>query len=291
MSYVVAGDSDLYGLGVRLGLYLTGAACILARIFAPSRAGVLTSGLHVLTFAITLTLIKNVIQGRPARLELYLVLATTQLMKLMLQISGAAFSGVASAVSTALVSCHGGSVCGYSVGVLGTPVVGVERRRLRTNRWVFGVVDVTGRFGTFLAILPIVMLGFALLMLAMTVWPLLVGKQNIFRAISEARKEMGLRQHLARSDSMEAWFAQVNQLLSAQEGDSKYTPIPKVHVSFVRADIGELPGLLTALAMSIWFTEDTLRLSNVQVDGHLQNIGQLLPLVVGFVSVMSVFAG
>jgi hypothetical protein len=289
MSCAVAGDSDLYGLGVRLGLYLTGAACILAKIFAPSRAGGLTSGLHVLSFAITLTLIKNVIQGRPAMLELYLVLTTTQILNLMLQLSGAAFSGIVSAVSTALVTvaqfvvtlwvCWGRRWSGLK-----------DDGCARTVRF-FGVVDVTGRFGTFLAVMPIGVLGVTLLILVLAAWRLLAGKQDILQAISEERKKMGLRQRIARSDSVEAWIAQVYQLQSAREEGSDYTPIPKLHVSFIRADIGELLGLLASLAISIWFTEDTLRLSNVEVDNHLQNTGQLLPLVVGFVSVMSVFAG
>jgi hypothetical protein len=292
MTCIVSGDSDLYGLGVRIGLYLTGTACILAKIFAPSRAGGLISGLHVLIFAITLTLIKNVIQGRPAMLELYIVLTTTQILNLMLQISGAAFSGIASALSTALVT-----VAQFAVTLWicwGRRPSGLEKYDEGCARSVrfFGVVDVVGSFGTFLAVLPIVVIGITLSILVGITWSMLVGEASIFHSIDAARKKMGLRARLMRSDSMAGWFSQISTLLAAEDGDTRgYTPIPRVHVSWIGTDIRELIGLLGALAMSIWFTEDTLRLSMVQVDDNLLSTGQLLPLVVGFVSIMSVFAG
>jgi hypothetical protein len=53
----------------------------------------------------------------------------------------------------------------------------------------------------------------------------------------------------------------------------------------------DLLQLCVALALSIWFTEDTLRLSQINVDTSLLSTGQLLSMVVGGVSVLSVFAG
>jgi hypothetical protein len=104
MTCAISGDSDIYGLGVRIGLYLTGLACILARLFVPKQAKNLASGLHALSFALTLALVKNVLEGRPAMLELYIIIATTQLLILMMLICGALFGGFWSGLSTVLVS-------------------------------------------------------------------------------------------------------------------------------------------------------------------------------------------
>jgi hypothetical protein len=43
MTCTISGVSDIYGLGVRIGLYLTGLACILARLFVPKQAKNLAS--------------------------------------------------------------------------------------------------------------------------------------------------------------------------------------------------------------------------------------------------------
>ncbi|KAF8243039.1 hypothetical protein K440DRAFT_664409 [Wilcoxina mikolae CBS 423.85] len=289
MTCIVKGDSDIYGLGVRIGLYLTGLSCILARVFAPSRAGGLTSGLHVLIFALNLALIKNVMQGRPAMLELYIVLTTTQIITLMLALSGAMFSGITSAVSSTLVVisqfiitlwvCWNKRWSGLSEYDPGCA---------RTVRF-FGAVDVTGSFGTFLAVFPIVMISLAAFIFAAVSWPFFLSEKSVLRSFSEARKKLSFREQLVRSDSMALWFSQINTMLGAEE--QGYKQIPRLHIHWNPSDMWDLLQLCVALALSIWFTEDTLRLSQVNVDTSLMSTGQLLPMVVGGVSVLSVFAG
>jgi hypothetical protein len=75
----VIGDSDIYGLGVRLGLYLTNLALLLAYCFAPSAVDSIRSALHTFTFAFHSVLIKNVLDNRPAMLEMYIALWMTAL--------------------------------------------------------------------------------------------------------------------------------------------------------------------------------------------------------------------
>jgi len=292
MTCIVNGDSDIYGLGVRIGLYLTGLSCILARVFAPSRAGGLTSGLHVLIFALNLTLIKNVLIGRPAMLELYIVLTTTQILTIMLALSGAMFSGITSAVSSTLVVisqfiitlwiCWNKRWSGLSK---------YDEGCARTVRF-FGVVDVTGSFGTFLAVFPIVMISIALVVFGAVSWPFLFSERSVFHSFSEARKKMSFREQLVRSDSMALWFSQINNMLGAENDEAaNYRQIPRLHIHWNRNDMCDMLLLCLSLALSIWFTEDSLRLSRVNVDSNLMSTGQLLPMVVGSVSVLSVFAG
>lgn len=312
MACEVNGDSDLYGLGVRLGLYLTGVACILARIFAPTRAGGLTSGLHVLTFALNLTLLKNVLQGRPAMLELYMVMALTQILTLMLVLSGAIFSGVTSAAASVLVV--------FSQFVVTLWVAWNKRLSgldsyppgcARTVRF-FGAVDVTGPFGTFLAVFPLVVLAvpFALLLLILLAMHCMPGDFGSLRALNHLLRE-SLRNMLVQSDPIVEWIGHVGLALSsaspprsttgATDSDGQggqralventYKPIPLIHAQWDLSSAGSLARLVFALALAVWSAEDTLRLSDVRVDSNLLSTGQLLPLIVGFVSVLSVFAG
>lgn len=101
----------------------------------------------MLSFAITLTLIKNVCQGRPAMLELYMVLTATQFPNLMLIISGAAFSGVTSTAASTLALVSQSAVTLWVCW--GRRYSGLERYEAGCARSVrfFGVVDVTGVAG------------------------------------------------------------------------------------------------------------------------------------------------
>ena len=309
MACEVDGDSDLYGLGVRLGLYLTGVACILARIFAPTRAGGLTSGLHVLTFALNLTLLKNVLQGRPAMLELYMVVALTQILTLMLALSGAMFSGVASAAASVLVVVFQLAVTLWVAW--NKRLSGLDRYApgcARTVRF-FGVVDVTGPFGTFLAVFPLVLLAVTLALLTLISLAICCISSDFGFLRKFGRQSF--RNMLAEADPMIGRLGQAGPALNpaspapsvagaagggGQEEqqrvvESRYSPIPSIHTHCDVSSAGSLAQLVLSLALAVWFAEDTLRLSDVRVDSNLLSTGQLLPLVVGSVSVLSVFAG
>jgi hypothetical protein len=60
---VVAGDSDIFGLGVRIGFYLTGLSLILSKIFCPSRLSGIATSIGLLQYVIFFALIKKCPSG------------------------------------------------------------------------------------------------------------------------------------------------------------------------------------------------------------------------------------
>lgn len=261
MACEVKGDSDLYGLGVRLGLYLTGVSCVLKFLFVPRGAEGLASGMLTLLFSINLGMLKNVLQGRPAMLEMYIMAELSYILISMLVFSGAMFNGVSSVIASVVV---------FAFQMIASLWVAWNKRLsgldsyppgcARTVRF-FGAVDVTGPFGTFLAVILLInTIMFAIyLLVALAIW--MFKGYDLTSAVKTTAK-------IFRVD---------------KEGSSK--GFRRFLVRYIFA-----PTLIFALSLSIWFTEGTLQLSDVRVESSLLNTGQLLPFVVGLVTVLSVIS-
>jgi hypothetical protein len=226
-------------------------------------------------------------------LELYLVLSTTFIINLLIAVCGASFSSVVSAIST-LFS-----------GFLQFAVIvwvswahrysGVESYGLGCARTVrfFGAIDVTGRFAIFLRMAPILCFG----ILGITVLIQLglhvlikskIRKHPLRGGFSTTSFELNM------DEPSVDWARNVGSVLDGEKKD--YVPIKRWHLDVsckkkMRREIKHLSVLIVGLALSIWFTEDTLRLSNINVSNDLSSSGQMLPLVVGIISILSVFGG
>ena len=254
----VDGDSDLYGLGARLGQYLSGVSCILTCILRPERTGGVVSGLLIQAFVLILGLLKNVLQGRPAMLEMYIVFELVTLLISMLSYSGAMLNSLTSVAATILV---------ITFQMFVSLWVGWKKRFsgfdnyppgcARTVRF-FGAVDISGPFGTYLTVMSLMaVIGVTYLLLALLVSFVVRFREshNFLTRCSYKCKKAGI------------W---------ARGKLQKYPHLPVMTQ-------------VISLAVAIGFAEDTLRLSYVKIDSNLLSTGQLLPLVIGSITVLGVF--
>ncbi|CCX30651.1 Protein of unknown function [Pyronema omphalodes CBS 100304] len=63
---VVAGGSDIFGFGVRIGFYLTGLSLILSKIFCPSRLSGIATSIGLLELSTKTTLAVSMLRGSGA---------------------------------------------------------------------------------------------------------------------------------------------------------------------------------------------------------------------------------
>jgi hypothetical protein len=104
-SCVIPGDSDLFGLGVRLGVYLTGLSSLLSRLLCFTRSISITSSLSLLSFVLIIALVKNILtDNSPAMLNLYLINTMTHLIIMILSFSGGGSGSLASGLITVLLT-------------------------------------------------------------------------------------------------------------------------------------------------------------------------------------------
>jgi hypothetical protein len=203
----------------------------------------------------------------------------------MMLICGALFGGFWSGLSTVLVST-------FQAGV---PQWVVWRRRwsgldhydegcARSVR-LFGVVDLTGGFGTFIAILQLpLLLSECLLVIVLVLWMVLTPSVagSVCSIVSE-RFGITLKPNDSAFRSgykvLKGMFENFATRMGTIETER---PIRWMDRLFVFVGVG-------SLATSIGLTEATLRLNQIQVDHDLLSTGQLLPLVIGVVGILSVF--
>jgi hypothetical protein len=178
----------------------------------------------------------------------------------------------------------------------------------------FGVVDVTRGLGTFIGVLPILIIGTIMTCIAFTY----ACSKRMENKISSVQFEMtmmtpesavtgsmesqrlgipeppippmrSLKERFLQSGMVERWG--VPQLPEACSPGQPYKKISAVHLRHLAGMVRDFVPLTLGLGFAIWFTEDTLRISNVQVDGNLLSTGQMLPLIVGMVNCVGVFTG
>lgn len=285
---VVAGGSDIFGFGVRIGFYLTGLSLILSKIFCPSRLSGIATSIGLLEYAIFFALIKNVLQGSPAMLNLYLVFLLTQVISLMFQVVYENYVG----------RFHAEGLRGVIFFLFEMIIVIwiVFRKRhsvldqyphecARTVRF-FGLVDITGKFGTFIGAFMIlcvtviidVILVSGLVYLMLWIYRIMRKPQPAESIPEEQRPVIsrGLRQRLPNSDINGAWAENIVKILYS---GAEYDIIETVRVEHGCTVLGQLMPVCFLLSMVVWFVEDTLKLSNVQVDNNLSSMGQMSPLM------------
>ncbi|KAI5800867.1 hypothetical protein FPQ18DRAFT_384463 [Pyronema domesticum] len=98
-----------------------------------------------------------------------------------------------------------------------------------------------------------------------------------------------LKERLLQSGMVERWG--VAQLPEVCSPGQRFKKIPTVHLRHLAGMVRDFVPMALGLGFAIWFTEDTLRISNVQVDENLLSTGQMLPLMVGMVNCVGVFTG
>ncbi|KAI5800866.1 hypothetical protein FPQ18DRAFT_301490 [Pyronema domesticum] len=246
---VVAGGSDIFGFGVRIGFYLTGLSLILSKIFCPSRLSGIATSIGLLEYAIFFALIKNVLQGSPAMLNLYLVFLLTQVISLMFQVVYENYVG----------RFHAEGLRGVIFFLFEMIIVIwiVFRKRhsvldqyphecARTVRF-FGLVDITGKFGTFIGAFMIlcvtviidVILVSGLVYLMLWIYRIMRKPQPAESIPEEQRPVIsrGLRQRLPNSDINGAWDENIVKILYS---GAEYDIIETVRVEHGCTVLGQL---------------------------------------------------
>lgn len=139
----------------------------------------------------------------------------------------------------------------------------------------FAVVDARGVFGVLLGVYAVLAMCFGISRIAGIV---------VKRAVSRDWKSWN-------PVAMAGSGSPASEACNTGEDKGRYEPIPKVHVKLRWQDAVRLGIMVTLLTLGVWFTEDTLRLNRIIIDDNLDKTGQLLPIVVGIASLLSVFSG
>jgi hypothetical protein len=161
----------------------------------------------------------------------------------------------------------------------------------------FGPVDITGKFGTCIGafmILGATVIIFGILLPGLV--SLIVCIRRIMRKPQPAESlpeeerpviSRGVRQRLLQSNINGEWAENIVKILHS---GAEYVIIETVRVRSCTV-LGQLMPVCFLLSMVVWSVEDTLKLSNVQVDNKLASTGQMLLLIVGVANILSVFWG